>query len=135
MPRAHELLARAAGGGGLTTEDMEHVLAHVLRSGFDPYTLERARGNTRHSVPERFASPEQIHYLRHVIVGREWPEGTTIQEYVETARRVVEDPNSGVFISRYGGTLQLGLVGTTPELSRGDNGQELLLAGIEEQAH
>lgn len=54
--------------------------------------------------------PAEAHYLRHVVVGREWPSGTSLADYVLSLREVVLDQRSGVMTSRYEGTWQLTVV-------------------------
>ncbi len=36
----------------------------------------------------------------HVLEGREWPEGTTVEEYDRSARRLIEEPGTRVVLSR-----------------------------------
>ena len=55
-------------------------------------------------------SPHERHFLRHVILQREWPDGTTMATYVESIGEVVRDPTSAVYLSRYGGAWQLGVI-------------------------
>lgn len=45
--------------------------------------------------------PAEVHYLRHVIVQKEWPEGTTLEEYVQSIREAVLNPEAGVFVNRF----------------------------------
>ena len=52
----------------------------------------------------------EAHYLRHVINNQEWPEGTTLADYVTTIRQVVQDLASGVLLSRYQDALQVGFM-------------------------
>lgn len=104
------------------------MLRRVGVAGFDPGARERVRGDIRHIFAERHVAPLDTHFARHVQVRQEWPEGTTREQYIDNARALVRDPSSGVFVSRYGGTLQLGVVGRTPVEGRGGlNEQELLL--------
>lgn len=75
---AHRLILDAATDPrrDLAPEEMARVLRHVARARFDPQTLERARGNLVGALRpggERVRTgdrlpPEEIHYLRHVIV-------------------------------------------------------------------
>ena len=57
---------------------------------------------------------------------REWPPGTTLEGYVASIRRVIEDPASGVFVSRYAGAWQLGVIGHSGA-ARGPNGGRWIL--------
>ncbi|MBI4504048.1 MAG: hypothetical protein HY691_00815 [Chloroflexi bacterium] len=68
----------------------------------------------------------EAHYLRHVCAQQEWPEGTTIERYVESLRQTVSDPASGAFLSRYFSHVQVGFVGR-PGRWRGLGGADWLL--------
>jgi hypothetical protein len=48
--------------------------------------------------PDRLP-PAEVHYLRHVVVGHEWPDGTSLDECVASLRAVCADPSSGVLTS------------------------------------
>lgn len=100
------------------------MLRHVERAGFDPAALERVRGNIRRYIQARMAPTLDVHYYRH---RDEFPQGTTRDQYVDFARIAVRQTNSGVFVSRYGGALQLGVVAWTPKGGRGEDGSDLML--------
>lgn len=65
-----------------------------------------------------------VHYFRH---RNEFPLGTTRDQYVTCARDAVRQANNGVFVSRYGGALQLAVVAWTPQEERGEDGSDLML--------
>lgn len=119
----HRLILDAAGGARrLTENEFRRVLEHVARAGFDPYARERARGTLAGLVwqgrPLRgtdLLGPAEVHYLRHVVKAREWPPGTTLQDYVDSVRRVILDPGSGVLTCRYQGTPQLTIIRRSAE--------------------
>jgi hypothetical protein len=132
----HRLILDAATdpAGQLTTTELDRVLRHIAGAGFDPLALERARGNitgvprprggqvgTRDRLP-----PAEIHYLRHVIANREWPLGTTPEDYLTSVEVVVGDPASRVFVSRYQGTWQCGMIRESGVL-RGPQGQAWII--------
>lgn len=54
--------------------------------------------------------------MRHVAVGREWPDGTAPQGYIDSIRGVVLAPSSGVLTSRYQGAWQVTIVGKSNHL-------------------
>jgi len=56
-------------------------------------------------------SPEEAHYLKHVISNREWPEGTTIEQYNASLKATIQNPESGMFISKFDNNWQIGFVG------------------------
>jgi hypothetical protein len=93
------ILEAATGARRLSREELAEVLEHVAEAGFDPVPDKRGRTSA------------QKHFEKHVRVQREWPEGTTLEEYLESARRVVLDPGSSVLVSQYRGQYQLGVIG------------------------
>lgn len=111
------ILEVAAGVRRLTPEELQRVLEHVAEAGFDPNAQEQARGRVaglewRGGIlrgSDRLP-PVEVHYLWHVVRNREWPEGTTLEGYVESIRHVVLDATSGVFASHYQDAWQLGVV-------------------------
>jgi hypothetical protein len=117
----------------LTEADLRPLLAHVAASGFDPLARERARGELagirwqgqvlrgRDQLP-----PVQRHFLKHVVLRKEWPLDTGLTDYVDSIRRVISDASSGVFTSRYQGEDQLGVIRETREL-RGPYGSDWIL--------
>jgi hypothetical protein len=118
----------------LSGEELERVLGHIARVGFDPDARERVRGTIvglerptggRVQRGDRLP-PAEVHYLRHVVARREWPDGSTLAGYLRSISRVIADPDSGVFVSRYQGAWQLGVVRESREL-RGPNGFTWLL--------
>lgn len=66
------------------------------------------------------------HYAKHVLKVPERPPDTSFADYLESIRQVVLDPASGVFISRYGESLQAGFVRRSGRF-RGPEGKEWLL--------
>jgi hypothetical protein len=127
------ILEAATGARQLTPEELQRVLGHVAAAGFDPSALERARGRLAGQIwrgvrlaAGTMLSPAEAHYLRHVVVGQEWPSGLSLQEYVESVRSVILDPSSGVAVSRYQGTWQLSVLRRSQSL-RGPHGNEWVL--------
>ena len=111
---------------------MVRVLAYVAQVGFDPSRNVPATGLSGEEWEgRRLCGGDLItsavrHYLRHVVRGREWPIGTTLERYEESIRRIVTDPRSGVFTCRYDGQWQLGIVRRSGEY-RGPDGFEWIL--------
>jgi len=56
-------------------------------------------------------SPEEAHYLKHVVVNGEWPIGTTLSEYSNSLRETILNPNSSIFTSKFDGNWQIGFIG------------------------
>ena len=104
------ILAAATGGRRLTRAELEAVLEHVARAGFDPDARERAGGRLEGLLwrgrvlrGSDLLPPAEAHYLRHVVACQEWPPGTTLDDYLASIPRVILDPRSGVLISQYQG--------------------------------
>jgi hypothetical protein len=109
------------------------ILSHVAQVGFDPTARERARGELAGIAWQgrvlRGADqipPLERHYVKHVLMRREWPPGTSLADYVESLRAVILDPTSGVFACSYQGEAQLAVIRETGTL-RGPNGLDWVL--------
>lgn len=128
-----QLIQYAANGGQLTEAELQHVVNHVAQAGFNPHALEQVRGRLSgtvwHSQTLRGKDrlpPVEVKYLWHVVTRREWPDGTTLQEYVESARGVVLDPSTAVFTNHYLGALGAGFIRESRDL-RGPEGYTWVL--------
>lgn len=117
------ILGAVSGGRALSDSELERVLEHVARAGFDPNARERVRGRLagfnwqgRVLAGADLLSPAEKHYVWHVLHNQEWPQGTSLQEYLDSIRQVILDPTSGVFTSEYQGAAQLGVVRESREL-------------------
>ena len=128
-------LIKATGLGlrDLTPGELARIVKHVAGAGFDPNGLERAGGRLAgiswdgqvlkgsSKIP-----PGVAHYLRHVVFGQEWPAGTTIENYYHDLKAVIQDPESEIFVSRFGEFWQIGFVRKSNEL-RGPEGHEFVI--------
>jgi hypothetical protein len=135
LSRADQLILEAATGARrLSRQELQEVLEHVAQAGFDPNARERARGELagvtwRGQVLQGSSMllPAERHYVKHVLVRQEWPEGTTLNDYLESIRAVILDPSSGVAVGRYLGTSwQLTVVRRSGQL-RGLKGRDWIL--------
>lgn len=113
-------LIRVAGIGlrELTSEELERVVRHVAKAGFDPNGLERCGGRLDGLVwkgktlrGSDMLPPGEAHYLRHAVYGQEWPDGTTLTEYYQSLEDVILDPESRILISKFGDEWQVGFLG------------------------
>lgn len=127
------ILEAAAGERKLTRAELRRVLEHVAQAGFDPNARERVRGRLAEREWQGTVlrggdrlPPADVHYLRHVVAGREWPAGTTLVAYLGSIGAVVLDPRSGVLVCRYQGAWQLTIVRRSHEL-RGPQGSDWIL--------
>ncbi len=112
------LLEAATRGWRLTDEELQQVLEHIARVGYDPDALEKARGKLaglnwqgRTLRGRDMLPPAEAYYLRHVVAQREWPAGTTYEAYLDSIKDIIENPQSGVLISQFQGAWQLTIIG------------------------
>jgi hypothetical protein len=128
---AHRLIVDTAlGVHTLSASDLDSVVEHVARAGFDSSARERARGELAGMVWQGTVlrgrdrlPPAERHYLKHVVRRREWPSGTSLADYLRSLSEIILDPTSGVFTSLYEGAPQLGIIREAREL-RGPDGHE-----------
>ncbi len=127
------ILEAATGARTLTEDELRHILEHVARVGFDPNARERARGalagidwQGKRLTGTDLLSPEERHYIRHVVQRLEWPIGTTLPDYSRSIREVILDLRSGIFTARYQGAWQLGIVRESGQV-RGPGGGDWIL--------
>lgn len=127
------ILEAATGARELSTEELQRVLEHVAQAGFFPAPNAKAGGRLagltwqgRTLLGRDRLPPAEVHYLAHVVVGQEWPAGTTLATYLESIRDVILDPRSGILTSRLYGEWQLGVVRRSGPL-RGPQGYEWLM--------
>jgi hypothetical protein len=127
------ILEAATGARWLTADELRWVLERVAQTGFDPAALERVRGRLDGVVwqgrtlrgSDRLP-PAEVKYAWHVVRQQEWPAGTGLIDYVESIRRVILDPTSGVFVGRYQRAWQLSMVRDSGDL-RGPGGGDWIL--------
>lgn len=134
MADADQLIVLAAVGvRHLREDEVRRIVEHVVRAGWDDQALETVRGRLAGLVwqgttlqgKDRRTSAV-THYLWHVVVQREWPDGTTLDEYTASIRRLILDPASGLFTSTYRGARQLSIVHASGDL-RGPGGSDWVL--------
>ena len=113
--RADQLiLAAATGARRLSDEELREVLEHVAHAGFDPRPDRRGR------------TAAEKHFRKHVIEQREWPEDTTFEQYLASARMVVLDPRSSIMTSQYYREHQLAVIGPSGSM-RGPKGGDWIV--------
>jgi|GEM_PF-859656 len=127
-------LIRVAGLGlrELTPEELKRIVQHVAKAGFDPNGLEKCGGrlvglvwNGKTLKGSDRLPPGEVHYLRHVVYGQEWPANTTLNEYYQSLREVIEDENSGIVVHKIGSEWQVGFLNTSSEW-RGLAGNDII---------
>ncbi len=119
----HLILQAAAGTRSLAEEELRHVVELVARVGFDPLAHEQARGRIaglrwrgRILAAKDPLPPADKHYLWHVLANGEWPDGTSLDDYLDSIRRVILDPTTGIFTNRYQGEWSLGFLRESRDL-------------------
>lgn len=127
-------LIRVAGLGlrELTPEELKRIVQHVAKAGFDPNGLEKCGGrlvglvwNGKTLKGSDLLPPGEAHYLRHVVYGHEWPANTTLNEYYQSLREVIEDENSGIVVHKIGSEWQIGFLNKSSEW-RGLAGNDII---------
>lgn len=134
MRKDRLVLEAATRARRLSRAELQEVLEHVAHAGFDPSTRERARGELagvqwRGQVlrGSTMLPPAERHYVKHVLLRREWPEGTTLDAYLESIREVILDPASGVATRRYEGKAWQVAVVRRSGFWRGPRGRDWIL--------
>lgn len=101
------IVALGAGTQSPSGQDLEVIRWHVRAAGFDPSAtfpadrrvvgLRRVNG----SIIERgdLIPTAELHYLRHVVAQREWPDGTTIRQYEQSLRDHAMRLRVGILVS------------------------------------
>lgn len=117
----------------LSGEEIEKIVQHVARAGFDSAGQEKVGGrladlswNGKTLKGSDFLPPGEAHYLRHVVAKREWPTDTTIEDYIESNRSIIRDKQTEIFVSKFSGTWQIGFVGESRKW-RGPEGGEFVI--------
>jgi hypothetical protein len=92
----------------LSDRELDIITRRVAQAGFDDLSVERARGRLAGITwsgqilkGSDMIRPAEAHFLRHVLVQQEWPANTTLGMYVQSLRDVIEDPRSGLAVSRF----------------------------------
>ena len=104
------------------------MVEHVAQAGFDPDARERAGGRltglnwqgrtiqSRDRLP-----PAVVHYIRHVVAQKEWPGGTTLEEYLGSITRTIISPSSRIFVSLFRNReWQLGIIAPSGDMRGGE---------------
>ncbi len=92
----------------LTYEELRRIIEYIAQIGFDPEAREKAGGRLagiywqgRTLRGSDRLPPAEAHYLRHVVHNREWPDNTTLDEYIQSIKEVILNPNAYIFTSYY----------------------------------
>ncbi|MCX6023663.1 MAG: hypothetical protein NTZ05_18405 [Chloroflexi bacterium] len=129
------ILEAATGVRTLTSAELDEVLRRVAQAGFDPNAVERAGGRLsglqwqgRTLRGGDMLPPAEVHYLRHAVHTVEWPDGVTLQEYVQSIEQAIRSATANVFTSRYAAReWQLGVVAPSGRWRGPDGGDWILV--------
>ena len=130
-------LIRIAGMGlrELSSKEIDRICEYVSRVGFNPHARSRVsqrmvgilwQGRMIHAGQE--LPSDEWHFIKHVLIQREWPENTSFEEYLESLRSVIASEVNGIMISRYQGRYrQLAFIGKSgPYKGAGGNNYILI---------
>ncbi|MEZ0396822.1 MAG: phage minor head protein [Anaerolineales bacterium] len=105
-------LIRIAGLGlrELNDDELQRIVEKITKAGFNrehsslvkPEMAGIFWGGKYLKVGERLPTDEW-HFVKHVLVRQEWPEGTSLTGYLDSLRAVIRNPESGIMISKYQG--------------------------------
>lgn len=105
-------LIRIAGLGlrELNDDELQRIVEKITKAGFNrehsslvkPEMAGIFWGGKYLKVGERLLTDEW-HFVKHVLVRQEWPEGTSLTGYLDSLRAVIRNPESGIMISKYQG--------------------------------
>ncbi len=112
-------LIRVVGVGlrELTPQELNKVIEHVAKVKFNSNGKEKARKaiwgqlwNGKVIQQGDIVSPDVAHYLKHVKVNNEWPQDVELDDYIQSLKDVINNPKSGIFVSRYNEAWQIGFI-------------------------
>ncbi|KPL70106.1 hypothetical protein ADN00_18870 [Ornatilinea apprima] len=117
----------------LTPGELDRVVRHVANAGFSSTEMMRVRMPIRGQFwnGKWLGTDDRIptdvgHYLKHVVVNQEWPDGTTLKDYKRSLREVILDPASDIFVSKYNDAWQIGFIRESREW-QGLRGKDFIL--------
>jgi hypothetical protein len=106
---------------GVSGQEIQSIREHVAAAGFSPTLRMPADPRVVGLMTPSGEGPltlddtvdvGELHYLRHVVIQREWPFGTAVGDYYASGADLALDPRSGVLLStvgRFG--VHIGIVG------------------------
>jgi hypothetical protein len=118
----------------LSPEKLEYLSALVSVAGFPTDEPQHVPGRivgmtnlSREIIQNGDLLPaSEVHYLDHVLKKREFPDGTSLEEYLEFASQVINDPDSGILISQRGSRWHLAFIRESREMM-GDEGYAFVM--------
>lgn len=122
-------------GREATDDEIQRIREHVAGVGFEPGGWTKAgihihgllwNGQIIHSNDRM--SNLIAHFLRHTVAQQEWPTGTTLDEYIASLRRAVEDPEGGIALEKRFHQWQLSFIADARE-SQGLKSRGWILVG------
>jgi len=94
----------------LSNDELQKIVEKVANSGFNRENTSLVKPEMAGlvwkgkplKIGERLPADEW-HFVKHVLARQEWPEGTSLDEYLESLRTVIRSPENGIMISKYQG--------------------------------
>jgi hypothetical protein len=134
------IVSAATGASALDSERLLLIREHVSGAGFSASRylvggrLEGIIWNGQALRRTDEPTAAEVHYLRHSVLRKEWPRGTTLKGYLRSLREVILDPASGLLTSVWHHRVwHLSILRRSgPE--RGPEGHEWLLVEYEVEA-
>lgn len=131
----NELIIEISESGREATDDeIRRIREHVAGVAFEPGGMTKAgglvaglswQGRTIRSNDRLENSV--VHFLRHTVVQREWPEGTTLDGYAASLRQAIQDPEGGIAIERQHQQWQLSFISRAYAAAGPDSGGWILV--------
>lgn len=101
-------LIRVAGLGlrALSDDELQKVVDKVAKAGFNREHTSLVKPEMtglvwkgKHLEVGARLPADEWRFVKHVLDRREWPEGTSLDEYLESLRAVIRSPENGIMIS------------------------------------
>ena len=113
------------------------ALSDIAAAGFNPsarvqlpQAMAGLQWRGRRLIAGEEAPAGEASYLEHVVVGQEWPLGTTLAAYLRSLRDLFLDPLAGAFIARQSGDDRIGVARESRAL-RGPDGADFVIAAYD----
>lgn len=118
-------------------EETGRIRSAAAAAGFDPTALVRVRGGLvglryrgRSLATSDRLPNETWHYLKHVVLNREWPDETSQPNYVESLRHSIETAGTPILLDVVHGRTRLTFFAPSGIL-RGPGGGDWIAVGVD----
>lgn len=124
----------AESGREATDNEIRRIREHVAGVGYEPGGMTKAGGPIDGLLWQGQAVRSNdrienaiVHFLRHAVAQREWPPGTTFDEYIASLRRAIADPNGWISIERPHRQWRLSFISRANDAAGPDSGGWILV--------